>query len=168
MRWIFEPFLPRVGNWEKTRRLAEPSAHEDDLRALAYRLLDAAGLQRGRLIALALRGDDLISAGQVTTQISLDQAREARLVAEAAIDRVRDKFGPGVIGPAAVFRNASCPHPDLLLWRYRPCSLTRPASWPIPKGCRTGPTSRPSTTPSPHAASRWEQSGPTTPASTAA
>jgi hypothetical protein len=36
----------------------------------------------------------LIGAGQVATQISLDQAREARLVAEAAVDRVRDKFGP--------------------------------------------------------------------------
>jgi DNA polymerase-4 len=95
------------GSWEKTRRLAEPSAHEDDLRTLAYRLIDAAGLQRGRLSALALRGEDLIGAGQVTTQISLDQAREARLVAEAAVDRVRDKFGPAVIGPAAVFRSAS-------------------------------------------------------------
>ncbi|MEV7817754.1 hypothetical protein AB0P05_45215 [Streptomyces flaveolus] len=36
--------------WEKARRLPEPSAHEDDLRTLAYQLMDAAGLQR------ALRG----------------------------------------------------------------------------------------------------------------
>ncbi|MEU3343124.1 hypothetical protein [Streptomyces sp. NPDC006668] len=69
--------------------------------------MDAAGLQRGRLTALTLRGEDLIDAGQVARQISLDDAREARLVAEAAIDRVRDKFGPGIIGPAAVFRRAS-------------------------------------------------------------
>ncbi|MFE9446508.1 hypothetical protein ACFYO2_48320 [Streptomyces sp. NPDC006602] len=94
-------------SWEKTRRLAEPSAHDDDLRALAYQLMDAAGLQRGRLTGLALRGDDLVGADQVAQQISLDGAREARLVAEAAIDRVRDKFGPGVIGPATVFRHAS-------------------------------------------------------------
>ncbi|WSQ14986.1 hypothetical protein OG604_48815 [Streptomyces sp. NBC_01231] len=40
-------------------------------------------------------------------QISFDGAREARLVAEAAIDRVRDKFGPGFIGSATVFRHAS-------------------------------------------------------------
>ncbi|WP_217236272.1 hypothetical protein [Streptomyces sp. AC555_RSS877] len=94
-------------SWEKTRRLPEPSAHDDDLRALAYQLMDAAGLQRGRLTALALRGDDLVDADQAAEQISLDGAREARLVAEAAIDRVRDKFGPGVIGPATVFRRAS-------------------------------------------------------------
>lgn len=92
---------------EKTRRLAEPSAHDDDLRVLAYQLMDAAGLQRGRLTALALKGDDLVDADQVAQQISFDGAREARLVAEAAIDRVRDKFGPGVIGPATVFGRAS-------------------------------------------------------------
>ncbi|MFD0008246.1 hypothetical protein ACFVJ4_38490 [Streptomyces sp. NPDC127178] len=69
--------------------------------------MDAAGLQRGRLTALALKGEDLIEADQVAQQISLDTAREARLVAEAAIDRVRDKFGPRIIGPAAVFRRAS-------------------------------------------------------------
>ncbi|WP_217238278.1 hypothetical protein [Streptomyces sp. AC555_RSS877] len=94
-------------SWEKTRRLPEPSAHDDDLRALAYQLMDAAGLQRGRLTALALRGEDLVDADRVARQISFDDAREDRLVAEAAIDRVRDKFGPGVIGPATVFRRAS-------------------------------------------------------------
>jgi hypothetical protein len=36
----------------------------------------------------------------------LDDAREARLVAEAAVDRVRDKYGPAVIGPATTFRRA--------------------------------------------------------------
>jgi hypothetical protein len=71
------------GAWEKTRRLPEPSAHEDDLRMLAYRLMDAAGLQRGRLTAIALKGEDLISADQVTQQISLDDARACRLVARS-------------------------------------------------------------------------------------
>ncbi|MEV7794587.1 hypothetical protein AB0O68_21745 [Streptomyces sp. NPDC087512] len=93
------------GSWEKTRRLPEPSAHDEDLRTVAYRLMDAAGLQRGRLTGLVLRADDLVDADQVAQQISLDHTREARLVAEAAVDRVRDKFGH-VIGPAAVFRRA--------------------------------------------------------------
>ncbi|OIJ68850.1 DNA polymerase Y family protein [Streptomyces mangrovisoli] len=94
-------------SWEKTRRLTEPSGHDEDLRRLAYQLMDAAGLQRGRLTGLALKGEDLVDAGQVARQLSLDTAREARLVAEAAVDRVREKFGTGVIGPAAVHRRAS-------------------------------------------------------------
>ncbi|GJF24795.1 hypothetical protein SHO565_53590 [Streptomyces sp. HO565] len=93
--------------WEKTRRMPEASAHDDDLRTMAYRLIDAAGLQRGRLTGLALKGEDLIDAGQVAEQISLDEARESRLVAETAVDRVREKFGRQIIGPATVFRHAS-------------------------------------------------------------
>ncbi|MEU0195993.1 hypothetical protein ABZ250_40290 [Streptomyces afghaniensis] len=78
--------------WEKTRRLGEPSAHDDDLRAVAYQLMDTAGLQRGRLVAIALRGEDLVDAGQMAQQISLDDASEARLVAEAAV-RPRPRQG---------------------------------------------------------------------------
>ncbi|MEU1042450.1 hypothetical protein ACFYP4_21520 [Streptomyces sp. NPDC005551] len=93
--------------WEKTRRLTAASAHDEDLRALAYRLIDAAGLQRGRLTAIALRAEDLVDADQVAEQISLDQAREARLAAEEVSDRIREKFGPDAIGPAALLGRAS-------------------------------------------------------------
>ncbi|MEV0186868.1 hypothetical protein AB0I54_48045 [Streptomyces sp. NPDC050625] len=86
--------------WEKTRRLIEASAHDEDLRTLAYQLMDAAGLQRGRLTGFTLTGEDLADADQVAEQITLDHAREARLVAEAAMDRIRAKFGPTAIGPA--------------------------------------------------------------------
>ncbi|MEU9167775.1 hypothetical protein AB0D34_08270 [Streptomyces sp. NPDC048420] len=101
--------LTFAGNssWEKTRRLAAPSGHEDDLRATAYQLIDAAALQRGRLTGLALKGEDLVDAERVARQLSLEDTREDRLAAEDAIDRVRAKFGPQVIGPAAVFRRAS-------------------------------------------------------------
>ncbi|MGK3943395.1 hypothetical protein ABK046_33770 [Streptomyces caeruleatus] len=97
----------RNSSWEKTRRLAAPSGHEDDLRTTAYQLMDAAALQRGRLTGLVLKGEDLLDADKVARQLSLDAARETRLAAETALDRVRAKFGPGVIGPAAVFRRAS-------------------------------------------------------------
>ncbi|WP_308311450.1 hypothetical protein [Streptomyces sp. D2-8] len=69
--------------------------------------MDAAGLQCGRLTSLTRKGEYLIDADQVTEQISLDTAREARLIAEAAVDGVRDKFDPGIIGPAAALRRAS-------------------------------------------------------------
>ncbi|MFF3467710.1 hypothetical protein [Streptomyces sp. NPDC002619] len=49
-------------SWAKTRRMPESSAHDDDLRTVAYQLMDAAGLQRGRLTSLVLRGEDLVSA----------------------------------------------------------------------------------------------------------
>ncbi|WP_328930905.1 MULTISPECIES: hypothetical protein [unclassified Streptomyces] len=68
--------------------------------------MDAAGLQRGRLTGLALRGEDLVDAQLVAEQLSLDAARQARLVAESAADRIRAKFGPGAIGPAATYRSA--------------------------------------------------------------
>ncbi|MEU6594432.1 hypothetical protein ABZ923_35400 [Streptomyces sp. NPDC046881] len=96
-------------SWDKTRRLPEPSAHDDDLRTLAYQLMDAAGLQRARLTGIVLKAEDLIDAAQAAQQISLDTARESRLVAEQTMDRIRDKFGRACIGPAAVmpFRHAS-------------------------------------------------------------
>ncbi|MFE2533849.1 hypothetical protein [Streptomyces sp. NPDC059371] len=93
--------------WEKARRLAEASAHKDDLRTMAYWLIDAAGLQRGRITAITLKGDDLIPAGQVAEQISLDQSREARLVAEEVSDRIRAKFGPCAIRPATTLLRVS-------------------------------------------------------------
>ncbi|UQX00467.1 hypothetical protein [Streptomyces sp. RerS4] len=93
--------------WEKTRRLTEPSAHDEDLRALAYRLMDAAGLQRARLAGMVLRAEDLTGAGAVTRQLSLDAARESRLTVEAAVDRANARFGPGTVRPAATFSGGS-------------------------------------------------------------
>ncbi|MFH8394274.1 hypothetical protein [Streptomyces sp. NPDC018036] len=93
--------------WDKTRRLTEASAHEDDLRTMAYRLIDAAGLQRGRITALTLKAEDLIAADQIAEQISLDQTREARLLAEEASDRIRAKFGPSAIRPATTLLRVS-------------------------------------------------------------
>ncbi|MGW7100765.1 DNA polymerase Y family protein [Streptomyces sp. NPDC054838] len=93
--------------WEKTRRLTEPSAHDEDLRAMAYRLMDAAGLQRARLTGVVLRAEDLTGAEGVSRQLTLDPVRESRLTIEAVIDRANARFGPGTVRPAATFGKAS-------------------------------------------------------------
>lgn len=64
-------------SWSRTRRLPYASAHDEDLRVAAYRLMDAAALQRARLVGLALRAEDLLDAGRIAEQGSLDGAREA-------------------------------------------------------------------------------------------
>jgi DNA polymerase-4 len=95
------------GTWSRTRRLADASAHEDDLRAVAYRLMDVAALERARLMGLVLRAEDLLDAGRVAEQATLDGAREARLRAEQVVDRARARFGPQVmVGPAALLGTA--------------------------------------------------------------
>ncbi|MEU4928343.1 hypothetical protein AB0G54_17795 [Streptomyces yokosukanensis] len=78
------------------------------LRGREHQLMDGAGLQCARPTGISLRGEALIDAGQVARQISLDAARESRLVGEQAMDRIRRKFGPGSVGPAATapFRRA--------------------------------------------------------------
>ncbi|MGW1728014.1 DinB/UmuC family translesion DNA polymerase [Streptomyces sp. NPDC002306] len=56
--WSLALIFVGGSSWERTRRLKEPSAHDDDLRMLAYQLMDGAGLQRGRLTGLVLKGED--------------------------------------------------------------------------------------------------------------
>jgi len=95
-------------SWTKSRGLAEASAHEDDLRRQAYWLMDAGALERARLIGLVLRAENLIDAEKVAEQITMDEAREARLRAEDAVDRARARYGPGVmVEPAALLGKAS-------------------------------------------------------------
>ncbi|WP_328945441.1 hypothetical protein OG259_32180 [Streptomyces sp. NBC_00250] len=93
--------------WEKTRRLPEPSAHNEDLRAVTYQLMDAAGLQRARLTGMVLRAEELVGAECVARQMSLDPAHEARLAVEAAVDCANARFGAHAVRPAATFRPAA-------------------------------------------------------------
>ncbi|MDT0469216.1 hypothetical protein RM764_40685 [Streptomyces sp. DSM 41699] len=44
--------------------MSEPSAHDEGLRILAHQLMDAAGLQRGRLTGLVLKGEGHIDAAE--------------------------------------------------------------------------------------------------------
>ncbi|MFF4398643.1 hypothetical protein [Streptomyces sp. NPDC001480] len=45
-------------------------------------------------LGLMLKGEDRTAVGQGAQQISLRDAREARLLVEAAISCLRDEFGP--------------------------------------------------------------------------
>ncbi|MFD4510827.1 hypothetical protein [Streptomyces sp. NPDC058457] len=68
----------------KARTLVAPSARTDDtddLRHIAYGVLDGFGLQR--------------------SQLTLDGTREARLRVEPVIERLNTRYGPGTTGPAA-------------------------------------------------------------------
>ncbi|MFI6449112.1 hypothetical protein [Kitasatospora sp. NPDC050543] len=92
--------------WERTGQLKEPSAYTQDLRAAAYRLMDAAGLQRARITRLSLFGEDLRDADTLASQISFDHQREKGLVAEKTLDRINSRFGDGTVQPAATLRPA--------------------------------------------------------------
>ncbi|MEV1025922.1 hypothetical protein [Streptomyces sp. NPDC050264] len=93
--------------WTRTLRLPEASAHDEDLRTAAYRLMDRAGLQRGRLVGLLVRAEDLVAAGPTAEQISFDHGREMRLRAEQAVDRANQRYGTGSVGPAALLHKAA-------------------------------------------------------------
>ncbi|MFF1593069.1 hypothetical protein ACFVY0_33865 [Streptomyces sp. NPDC058286] len=93
--------------WTKTLRLPEASAHDEDLRTAAYRLMDRAGLQRGRLVGLLVRAEDLVAAATASEQISFDRSREMRLRAEQAMDRANRRFGKGSVTPAALLHKAA-------------------------------------------------------------
>ncbi|MEU1465847.1 hypothetical protein ABZ467_35410 [Streptomyces sp. NPDC005727] len=59
------------------------------------------------MLDAALGGEELRDTDIVAQQITLDNVREGRLVAEAALDWGRDEFGAQIICPAAAFRAAS-------------------------------------------------------------
>ncbi|MFF8513388.1 hypothetical protein ACF064_35610 [Streptomyces sp. NPDC015492] len=96
------------GTTERTRRLPQVSAHTEDLRTGTLRLLDAMAFQRARIRRLTLTAEDLCPADDGPgTQLSLDDAREARLRLEPVIDKLNARYGHRVAGPAAAYRKAS-------------------------------------------------------------
>lgn len=91
----------------RTRALPEPTSHTPALTAGAYALHDALGLQRARVLALALRAEDLTAASLASRQLSLDPGEEKARRAEAAADRARTRFGAGAVHPAGVLDDAA-------------------------------------------------------------
>ncbi|MFJ2060283.1 hypothetical protein ACIOMM_30695 [Streptomyces sp. NPDC087908] len=96
------------GTTERTKRLPQIPAHTEDLRSGTVRLLDAMAFQRARLRRLTLTAEDLRPADEGPgTQLSLDDAREARLRLEPVMDKLNARYGHRVAGPAAAYRRAS-------------------------------------------------------------
>lgn len=93
-------FAGRSSTLTRTVSLPEPTAHTDDLRDAAFRVLDALALERARIRAIAVRAELLTPASQAAQQFTLDEHRERRLVAEAAADRANHRFGSGSVRPA--------------------------------------------------------------------
>ncbi|MBY8887287.1 hypothetical protein K7472_20940 [Streptomyces sp. PTM05] len=84
----------------RTRTLAEPTAHTEELRVAAYQLWDGLGLQRARIAALSVRAERLTDGAAAAHQMTLDGARERLWRAEAAIDRANRRFGANTVRPA--------------------------------------------------------------------
>ncbi|WP_415948879.1 DNA polymerase Y family protein [Streptomyces sp. KLOTTS4A1] len=85
----------------RTRTLREATAHTPPLTDLAYALHGGLALQRARVRSLALRADELIEAERACHQLLLDPLDEKARRIEEVVDRARDKFGPGIVRPAA-------------------------------------------------------------------
>ncbi|WP_445398618.1 DNA polymerase Y family protein [Streptomyces sp. LE64] len=88
----------------RTRSLHEATAHTPALTALAYGLHDRLALQRARVRSFALCADDLLPARLAPRQLVFDPLDERARRVEAAVDRARNRFGPGTVRPAAAVR----------------------------------------------------------------
>ncbi|MFI8966997.1 hypothetical protein ACIGO8_33360 [Streptomyces sp. NPDC053493] len=98
------------GTVERTRALPAPSAHTEDLRSAAFRILDAMAFERGRIRRLTLIAEDLRPADEGPgTQLTLDPVRENALRLEPVLDRINTKYGNGrrLAGPAGAYLKAS-------------------------------------------------------------
>lgn len=93
---------------QRSRRLPQASAHTEDLRTTTLQLLDALAFQRARIRRLTLIADNLAPAERGPgTQLSLDHSREMRLRLEPVIDRLNQRYGRRVAGPAGAYMTAS-------------------------------------------------------------
>jgi DNA polymerase-4 len=84
------------------RTLPEPTGHTAALAETAYRIHASLGLQRARLRAVALRAEGLGPAELAAHQLTFDPADDKARRIEEITDLARERFGPGVVMPAAI------------------------------------------------------------------
>ncbi|MGW6564981.1 DNA polymerase Y family protein [Streptomyces sp. NPDC054975] len=93
----------------RTRTLAEATAHTPALASTGREMLASLGLQRARVRALSVRAERLQPGETATHQLNLDIRDDKARDLEAALDRARARYGPGVAGTAAAYRQAVAP-----------------------------------------------------------
>ncbi|MEU6934811.1 helix-hairpin-helix domain-containing protein [Streptomyces sp. NPDC046374] len=91
----------------RTHTLTEATAHTPALAATALELLTSLALQRARVRTLSLRAEQLRPAEHTTHQLTLDDHDDKLRRLEAALDRARARYGPGIAGAASARRRAA-------------------------------------------------------------
>lgn len=88
----------------RSRTLPVPTDVGRELYLVARQLLAAADLQgrRVRLVGVRAEGLTELSSRPLTLEEAVDDAPAARRRAEVAMDAVRERFGSGALGPAAL------------------------------------------------------------------
>lgn len=86
--------------------MAEPTAHTLGLAATGRELLALLALERARVRAISLRAEQLAPAEDATRQLTFDTRDDEVRDLEAALDRARTRYGPGIAGAAAAYRRA--------------------------------------------------------------
>ncbi|WP_202918444.1 DNA polymerase Y family protein [Streptomyces cavernae] len=93
----------------RSRVLSEATQHTVLLARAVYAVYESLGLQRARVLTIALRADALRPADLATRQLTLDARDERPLAIEAVADRARARYGHQVLYPAALAINSRPP-----------------------------------------------------------
>lgn len=83
----------------RSRTLEVPTDVGADIYATAWALFEALGLQRARIRLVGVRMEGLSEADETPAQLLLDAPEHGRRDAELAMDRLRQRYGPGAVRP---------------------------------------------------------------------
>lgn len=86
----------------RSRTLEVPTDVGADIYSTAWSLFTALGLQRARIRLVGVRVEGLSATESTPTQLLLDAPERGHRDAEVAMDRLRQRYGPGAIRPGRV------------------------------------------------------------------
>ncbi|RII07968.1 DNA polymerase IV [Streptomyces sp. YIM 130001] len=92
---------------QRTRTLAELTAHSPTLTTTAYDLYTRLALERARVRTITLRAEHLTNAQHATHQLLLDPADDKRRRIEEASDQARARFGDHAVRPSTLSQVSS-------------------------------------------------------------